>query len=155
MLFSISRFICATYPRRSIPGIDSVSQKRPSIFVSLFTPAALLIPSLLCMTCCPCLHCAWKTCSIMNSWHWSQRSRTELYKELVSSQKTISHQLCPGHVKILLVPRQLYLPSAMALPMFAWSECPMFNRRCSLNPQWHKPALRAALSHVHVVEIQS
>jgi len=46
--FFLSSFTCATYARRPIPGIDSVSQKRPWIFLSVFTPAALLFPSLLC-----------------------------------------------------------------------------------------------------------
>lgn len=45
--FFISSFTCATYAR-SIRGIDSVSQKRPCIFLSVFPPAALLLSCLLC-----------------------------------------------------------------------------------------------------------
>lgn len=45
--FFISSFTCATYVR-SIRGIDSVSQKKPCIFLSVFPPAALLFSCLLC-----------------------------------------------------------------------------------------------------------
>lgn len=48
LMFFIFLFTCASFARRRIQGIDSVSQKRPWIFLPVFTPAALLCLSLLC-----------------------------------------------------------------------------------------------------------